>query len=106
MNPVADVVPTRTVRVVRNKRARPGAIPASSCSIAPERCPIMGRCIAASTSGWTSVGPGRKNRPKGGAGGAGGGGGGAGQPGGGGGAPPTPPSPPPPPPPRGAPPPP
>jgi len=36
---------------------------ASSCSIAPERCPIIGRCMAARTSGWTSVGPGRKNRP-------------------------------------------
>jgi hypothetical protein len=32
--------------------------------MALERCPIMGRCIAARTSGCTSVGPGKKNRPK------------------------------------------
>ena len=63
MNPVADAVPTRTEPEVRNRRASPGAIPANSCSIAPERWPIIGRCIAARTSGWTSVGPGRKKRP-------------------------------------------
>src|SRR6266480_1283370 len=71
MKPVAEVVPTSTGRAVRNSRASGASMPASSCSIAPERCPIIGRCMAARTSGWTSVGPGRKNRPNTGGGGTG-----------------------------------
>ncbi len=51
MKPVADAVPTSTGSLVRNRLARRGAIPASSFSMAPERWPIIGRCIAASTSG-------------------------------------------------------
>ena len=51
MKPVADAVPTITGPDVRNNRPSPAAIPASSCSMAPERWPIIGRSIAASTSG-------------------------------------------------------
>ena len=51
MNPVADVVPTSTRRDVRHRRASGDCRPASSRSIALERWPIMGRCIAANTSG-------------------------------------------------------
>src|SRR3989442_1017707 len=61
MKPVAEVVPTSTGRDARHRAASRGATPWSSASIALERWPIIGRCIAASTSGWTSVGPGRKN---------------------------------------------
>ena len=46
---------------------RPGIIWAMSCSIDLPRWPIMGRVWAARISGSTSVGPGRKKRPKAGA---------------------------------------
>ena len=63
IKPVADVVPTNTGRVVRATALSLGAIVCSSFSIAADRWGIIGRIMASSTSGWTSVGPGRKNLP-------------------------------------------
>ncbi len=63
MNAVAEHVPTTGRPAVRNRERRPSCIPARSSVIAFPRWGIMGRVSAVSTSGWTSVGPGRKNRP-------------------------------------------
>ena len=51
MNPVTDVVPISTGRFVRARTPSFGAIPCSNFSIPEERCPIIGRSIAARTSG-------------------------------------------------------
>jgi len=51
MKPVAEFVPMKTGRLVRATAPSFGATFWSSFSIAPERCPIMGRIMASRTSG-------------------------------------------------------
>ena len=64
MSPVADELATYTGREVRNRSRSTGSTAASSADSSGPRWPMTGRAMAASTSGCTSVGPGRKNRPK------------------------------------------
>ena len=66
MRPVAEEVDTKTGFVVRKTFLRAVcSSPISSLKAGP-LWPMMACTWARSTSGWTSVGPGRKNRPKGG----------------------------------------
>ena len=63
INPVADEVDIRTGLSVRNRSRSPVCSSPMSSLMAGPRCPIRARFWALSTSGWTSVGPGRKKRP-------------------------------------------
>jgi hypothetical protein len=63
INPVADDVTVNTGCVVRKTFCRRSSIRAIMVSISEPRWLIIGRVIVARISGFTSVGPGRKNFP-------------------------------------------
>ena len=65
MNPVADDVPTSTGRVVRNRCRSGRSIRAIMSAISAPRWLMTGRCMAATMSGCTPAGPGRRLRPNG-----------------------------------------
>ena len=63
MKPVAELVDMRIGRSVRKSRLSGPAIRCSMSRISGPRCANIGCTMACSTSGCTSVGPGRKKRP-------------------------------------------
>jgi hypothetical protein len=63
MKPVADAVAMKTGRSVKKTTSRPAWSSFMSSLMPDPRWLIIGRVCAWSTSGWTSVGPGRKKRP-------------------------------------------